>query len=220
MASICADQRFSGGSHGTLISLGCLSEPLASHSVEATIAFLNASAGRMNPKQLATRWVVGPRHFDRFAAAVRRASVVLFHSFSTITRAREFERGTPALERRFEFVQKCADSGLRSVLYIKPFLPGITANDGNAFLDLSKRAHASAIVVGSLFTDERVAAQLSHLIPPMHLGGFRVRDHPVGDTPRSEGESPTPAAAAFIERMRQSGLDVFTHSRDVFSSPE
>jgi DNA repair photolyase len=125
VGSLCENVAFRAGPEGTVISLGCLGEPLAPHAVTTTIRVLELLRDYDNPVQVATRWVLVGDDFLRFIQSTSVLNIAVYHSLSTVHGVSEIEVGTPRLENRREFMAACTERGIPSVLYIKPFLPGI-----------------------------------------------------------------------------------------------
>lgn len=211
------DSRFELGRKGTLISLGCLSESLAPHSLPTTLKFLDLLAGQDNPIQLATRWVVY-KEFGRFEQALKAAGVVLFHSITTISSQRQLERGTPSWDLRLKFLETCTASAIPSVLYIKPFLSGITAKDKRLFCELVRAYGVRHVVVGPLYAGPKVSQRLTVHLPKQWLvDSFRLSMLPVpGSTEPDEG-SENGELRDFVESLKGSGAIMAHHSIDILN---
>ncbi len=210
---IVSDEHFVSGRRGTIVSLGCLSEALAPHSLDATLAFLEFCRGWQNPFQLATRWIVPSRFFDRFLGAAANLRLVLFHSMSTLTQASRFEPGTPAPDRRLAFLRQCSESGLTNVIYVKPFLPGITLRDVDDFCEIASRHVIRAFVVGPIYLDDGISASLArHVTIRRDPSLFALRRHPMDEVITSTPPAKDSEAAIFVARLRERGIPVYTHS--------
>lgn len=212
------DTRFSEGINGTLISLGCLSECLAPHAIGPTFSFLEGCKKWHNPIQLATRWIVPQRLQSQFFDLARGCNLVLFHSMSTVTHASSFERGTAKIARRLEFLDVCADAGLRNVLYIKPFISGITGIDADEFVSIAKSYRLNAIVIGPLYLDTNILRALENVAPKgWNAGAFAMSTHPVGADPMAPmHDLPNGELRSFVERLQGTGLPVHQHSIEFF----
>lgn len=215
------DRRFIKGPGGTLISLGCLSEPLAPHSIRATLSFLERAQKWRNPIQLATRWVVPQRLAADFLRVASGCDLVLFHSMSTVNRAREFERGTSPTAKRLEFFSACAKAGLRNILYIKPFISGVTTSDVKEFVRIIEQYRPMAIVVGPMYSNSNVLHNLAQLVPKgWNAGAFSTNSHPVGTNAHAAPPDVGDEASQFAERLRRTGVPVLRHSVEFFWTQE
>jgi DNA repair photolyase len=202
---------FSIGPSGTLISLGCLSETLSPASIEHTLNLLYRWPRTRNPIQLATRWSLRGEHLDNLLINAVELGIVLCHSFSTLKRSRDLEPGTPSLERRLSFMEKCSAAGVRSMLYLKPMIPRVTFEDREEFTALAHKLAIKTVVVGPLFTDRRIAALLSQVLEPSwESSSFRLETMPVLEElgeERMNGEG-----EALTEYFRAEGFSVYNHS--------
>lgn len=214
-----ANERFVTGAAGTVISLGCLSDPLAPHAIASTIDFLRGISSMRNPVQLSTRWVPGGGIDQRtIYETLRQAGVVVFHSLSTISHIGQYERGTPSLERRMHFMAQCGTQGIAGVLYIKPFLSGVTEKDTQAFVSLAKAANLSHVVIGPMYRNGLIDARLSKLSAgKAGVGGFQLFDYPVSAN-RPLESPPSEEVVRFGLAFQTSGLQVFHHSTEALAS--
>jgi DNA repair photolyase len=177
---LIADVRFRQGPSGTLVSIGCLGEPLAPHAFNTTIELLELLRGMSNPVQLATRWILRGERLARFLRAAKGCSLSLFHSLSTIRDAHSIEVGTPSLANRKAFMKNCSSEGVPSILYIKPVLPGITVNSAEQFVKLMADVGIRHAVLGPLYTDELIVSQLDPVLgADWTKAVYGTRLHPV-----------------------------------------
>jgi DNA repair photolyase len=207
------DARFQVGREGTVVSLGCFGESLAPHAFPITLEFLRSFAPRSNVVQIATRWILDGGSLDAFMDVSQKLSLHLFHSFSTITRRGVLEAATPSTGRRRAFMTECSRRGIASVLYIKPFLPGVTIESGAQFIDVAVESGIGLVVVGPLYLDDTIRARLDDR---MVLGReyFGIRDHPVGSRPSAFGGE-HPELLTLTAQCESAGLRVFRHGSEV-----
>jgi DNA repair photolyase len=211
LAGLLQTPRFHSGADGTLISVGCLGEPLAPHAAAATTALLESLAILGNPIQISTRWVIRDQTLSRFLAAAKLANASIFHSFSTIRHARAIEPGTPSIDLRRDFIMACAQVGLESILYIKPFLPSVTPQSLREFLHLSREAHIRYAVVGPLFAEEHIAQRLDRVLPSgWQDSQFGISSLPFSSSPAEFGAD-SPELAQFTESLERAGICVTRH---------
>lgn len=209
---VTSDENFRLGPNGTIISIGCLSEPLAPHAVVSTIEFLEVCAGITNPIQLATRWVLKSSSLERFTEAVKRVSLVLFHSLSTISEAKIVEAGTPSFHQRREFIDACHQRSLRSCLYIKPFLPGITIHSCELFVRLAFDVSIHFAVVGPLYRYDQISRNLSRQGSTASESDFVTREFPVGFNQELASLEVNGEVRHVVKYLSSAGIEVFSHS--------
>lgn len=208
---IVKDDRFRPGPSGTVISLGCLSECLAPHSLPDTFEFLHAIRSLQNPVQLATRWTLDGGEFAMFENEFKAVSGILFHSM-TETGPKRLELGTPPWNERRRFMAAIAASGIPSVMYIKPFLPGYTSRFAADFIALARRLTIQHAVVGPVFSDSRIDVVLrSAGVTLARDSTYAQANFPVCDQPPQDSDA-TPEVEEFRARLVHGGLAVFSHS--------
>ncbi|HEY0939823.1 MAG TPA: hypothetical protein VGE08_06975 [Steroidobacter sp.] len=151
MDQLEADGRFVRGRDGTVLSIGCFSECWDSATRPKTIRLIQSLLAFDNWIQFATKREI--RQDDLLPIIESpdwRRQVVAYLSSATITQWVKFERGTTPPERRFKSFLACEASGIRSCLYVKPVLPGVTILDAGLYGSLM-RSHGIDAVVGDIF---------------------------------------------------------------------
>lgn len=168
-----ADGRFVSGRDGTILSIGCFSECWDSATRPRTIRLIQGLLAFDNWIQFATKREI--RQVDLLSIIKSpdwRMQAVAYISSATISQWAKFERGTTPPERRFRSFSACKASGVRSCLYVKPVLPGVTILDVDLYGSLM-RTHRMDVVVGDLFIPGAPQGEASSPIS-LHL---RVSEH-------------------------------------------
>ena len=212
-----SDSRFKAGVTGTVLSLGCLSEALAPHSITATLRFLAAMRGVSNPIQIATRWVPPDTHLRQLLHVLQDFRSVLFHSMVEWNE-KTFEIGTPAHHERERFIATLASAGICSTLFVKPFIIGHTPRFTASFIDLAGRYGIKHAVVGRLFVPTRTSHIRQILESVSETSAFLQTEFPIGPNVKvqqraSEAEAP-PAVLQMTTAFNQAGITVRNHSLD------
>lgn len=145
------DPRFVAGKGGTLISVGCFSECWDAEARSSSIGLINGLLEFENSIQMATKREIKIKDLEKInISATRVGQFGVFVSSATISNWSTFERGTTSPEKRFNSFECCAKLGVRSFLYIKPVIPGVTILDAQLYGQLMER-HGVPVVVGDAF---------------------------------------------------------------------
>jgi len=150
------DKRYKQGQNGTLVSLGCYSEPFSKNSFTETVELIYAFLQQGNRVQIATKQCVSEDSLQAISDIQQYANqFVLLTSCAAITDNEKIEINAPPLAHRFENFDNCNKLGLMSGLMIKPFLENLTGNDVDAFIETIRQHSIKHVVVGDEFTTER-----------------------------------------------------------------
>jgi hypothetical protein len=109
----------------------------------------------------------------------------------------------------------CTERGIPSVLYIKPFLPGITVRSKDAFVALANRAHISHAVIGPFYVDRHILSKIVSVLPRNWLDNyFQAGAFPVGGVSPDAGQDNSELAEleAFL---KASGISVTHHGTEM-----
>jgi DNA repair photolyase len=135
------------GVRGTIFSIGCYSECWDSKNRNETIELILGLLSFGNPIQIATkRYIKSTDLLKLIPKQVYPNQLRVYISSATISRWKEYERGTTAPIKRFESFSSCNQLGLSSFLYIKPVLPGITIQDAYKYGEVMQKYNIPAIV--------------------------------------------------------------------------
>ena len=209
---IRADPRFQLGPNGTVLSLGCLTECLAPHSIKATLNFLNALGPMENPVQIATRWSPSSGDREQLIAALQCRRSAIFHSMVEWGN-HVLESGTPSARHRDHFISRISASGIPSILYIKPFIPNHTERFTRAFIELALHYKIRHAVIGRFYVTSRYSdVSFLHRNQPQSAR-FIQAEFPVGPTPPRE-PSNNMAVAAMVAAFGRAGILTTHHSLD------
>lgn len=162
---------FREGRNGSLISIGCFSECWDSQNIEATIALISYYLEKGNPVQFASKRCVRPEQVDTIASLIRwEGQLGLFVSSASVKYWKNYEFGTTNPDLRFKYLGQIQDMGLKTYLYLKPVIEGITIQDISYYLDMVKRTKCD-VVVGSMFCNKTVSGEKS---PISSISGLYV----------------------------------------------
>ena len=141
------------GRKGSILSLGCYSECLDNQNISETFRLLAGLMPLGNRIQLATKQRLS-MDLARYIAENRlyKQQVTLYISMPTISGILELEPGTVSYEDRVFNIELCEQYDIPCVLYIKPFLPNITAKDLPKYMALVQK-YQLPVVVGNYLCD-------------------------------------------------------------------
>ena len=142
---------FVQGEEGTIISIGCYSECLDLKNVTETKTILEKILPVGNYIQLATKQVVDKSIIDIIKCKrLFQEQVSIYVSMPTISGISQLEIGTALFQDRVNNIKICKDNGIVVVLYIKPFLEQLTADDKEKYIELINKYHIPIIIGGYL----------------------------------------------------------------------
>lgn len=144
---------FKKGREGSILSLGCYSECLDIQNIGETFKLLVGLLSLENRIQLATKQKFAvdlAQYIDE--NRIYKHQVTLYVSMPTISGITKLEPGTVGYEDRVCNIELCERYEIPKVLYIKPFLPNITAKDLSKYLTLVRK-YQLPVVVGNYLRD-------------------------------------------------------------------
>jgi DNA repair photolyase len=147
LGEIFKDDRIIKGKNGTLLSIGCFSECWDSRNRQDTIELINSLIPLGNPIQLASKRELRAEDLSCINISCNyRKQLGVFVSSATISRWKEYEKGTSPPSARFKTFENCISIGISSFLYIKPTIPGVTNIDASHYGRLMTKYNISAVV--------------------------------------------------------------------------
>lgn len=190
---------FERGKDGTILSIGCYSECMDAENVQQTEILLRKLILLGNRIQLATKRKI-PVGVLKEISRLRKdpMQITIYVSLPTISYIKEIEPGTACFADRMFNIEMCRMYDIPAVLYIKPFLKGITACDVDKYIDIVQKYDISA-VVGDYLSAERK----ENLIADVGEGKLFESIQENGDM------------QYFINRLREYTC-VYRHSVDVY----
>lgn len=135
---------FKTGKQGTVFSLGCYSDPFTEENISLTLDVLETLLEYSNYIQIATKFVV-PNEVQKLILRSRKHEyhVLIYFSCPTVSQDALLEPNCPRAIDRIKNMDKLQREGVPSVLYIKPFIEGVTIRDRDIF----KRVSSSEIPI-------------------------------------------------------------------------
>lgn len=160
-------EKFKTGVNGSIISIGAWGDPFprySKHSCSHTLQWLSELAKLKNPIQIMSRYELSDDVVEGIVKCNSYAGQILYStSVSTLSRSREIEPYADKPELRLKSIKKLRDNGVSTNVMVKPFLSGITDLEINSFIKVFNKFGVEHCVVGDLFVDERIKAQLFKL---------------------------------------------------------
>lgn len=144
---------FEDGEEGTILSIGCYSECLDEANVLKTKELIEHFMSYGNYIQLATKQEVPQIIIDTIIHHRKfEHQVSIYISMPTMSAIDQLEEGTASVKTRLGNIKRCIISNIPAVLYIKPFIEGITDEDTDLFLNIIKKSNIPVIIGGFLST--------------------------------------------------------------------
>ncbi len=150
------------GQQGSIISIGCYSECMDSKCIEETKKVVKYFLKKGNYVQLSTKQVIPKKFFDMaFEEKIFLENMVVYVSIPVYTGAEYLEKGTaPPKERCYNF-EICRKKGIKTALYVKPYLEKYTEKDLEVFLEIINKYNVPVIVGDYLSAkDKGIMAQV------------------------------------------------------------
>jgi DNA repair photolyase len=138
----------------TLISLGCFSECWDANNINETKKLVNHFLENGNQVQLSTKKEIKLKDIKDLKEHIKYfGQLIIFVSFATISRWKEFEKNTDNPKSRFKNFEIIRKYNIPVVLYIKPVLENVTIKDIELFKKAIKKYNIKDTVVGSIFKE-------------------------------------------------------------------
>lgn len=144
---------YKSGKNGSIISIGCYSECMDEDNIADTTALVKYFISKNNFVQLSTKKKIERNFFDELiqCANIERYLWICV-SLPVITDSPLIEEGTDSPYERMKNFDMCQQYGIHSVLYIKPYLEGVTNRDIRLYSELVTRYNIPAVVGEMLST--------------------------------------------------------------------
>lgn len=143
------------GKEGSIISIGCYSECMEKENISDTVSLVKHFLDRGNFVQLATKKKIERNFFEEiYQCDNRKEHLWIFISLPIITNSYLIEKGTDSPYKRIETFDMCQQYNVNSVLYIKPYIDGITNKDINQYSRLVTQYNIPAVVGKKLSTKQ------------------------------------------------------------------
>lgn len=144
---------YKSGEKGSIISIGCYSECMDKNNIRDTISLVKYFAGKGNYVQLATKKKIEKCFFEETIKDTNiEKHLWVYVSLPIITNYHLMERGTDSPSERIENFDLCKQYNINSVLYIKPYIDGITNLDIVHYSKIVNQYNISAVVGSRLST--------------------------------------------------------------------
>ena len=144
---------FKDGEEGTILSIGCYSECLDKENILKTKELIEHFISYGNYIQLATKQKIPQIIIDTIIQHRKfEHQVIIYVSMPTMSEIDQLEEGTASVNTRLENIKHCVISNIPVVLYIKPFIEGITDKDTDTFLKILQENNIPVIIGDFLST--------------------------------------------------------------------
>lgn len=146
---------YKSGKEGSIISIGCYSECMDKDNVADTITLVKYFVSKGNFVQLSTKKQIERSFFQEIIQCINvKRRLWIYVSLPVITNSCVIEEGTDSPEERIKNFDICRQYNINSVLYIKPYLDGVTDQDIVQYSKLVAQYNIPA-VVGEMLSTRR-----------------------------------------------------------------
>lgn len=148
---------YKSGKEGTIISIGCYSECMDKDNIADTITLVKYFVSNGNFVQLSTKKQIERSFFEEIIQCTNiKRRLWIYVSLPVITNSCFIEEGTDAPEERIRNFDICQQYNINSVLYIKPYLDGVTNKDIVQYSKLVAQYNIPAVVGEMLSTRQNM----------------------------------------------------------------
>jgi len=153
-----SDPRFRRGREGTIISIGCDSEPFHPALAGKTLEYMQSLSELGNPIQFATKF---PLSEPAITSISKLASPVYpMVSLCSIKNHTLLEPAAPNPDSRLLSLERMVRAGLRVTLLYKPVIPGVNDSESEAIIHTAVEYKASYLVAGIMYANNYLADKL------------------------------------------------------------
>jgi len=154
IAAAVGNRHFKKGPDGTIISLGCFTEPLSPGTVAISCEVINTFLSHGNIVSISTKSDPTPL-IEHCSAHVRyKDQFSTFISLPVHDNWQRHEHGTCPPQQRLESIPKLKEAGITPVVYTKPLLPILSADEA-VTIKSHTGPHATPVVLGKLFSPKK-----------------------------------------------------------------
>lgn len=155
------------GYHGTYFAVGSITEPFHPKVVNKTLEYLNAIKLYLgNHTQISTKSYISLELAKKIRSM---AEPNLSFLITIIDLSGKLEPKAPPPKLRFESIANLSKVGFKTVLFIRPVIPGLTDIQLRTLIELAKSYGADGVIVGTLRLTKNILAKLQH-------AGYKVEE--------------------------------------------
>jgi DNA repair photolyase len=206
LAEIVAHDEFAAGRHGSVLSIGAWGDPFPPpEELRATsLRWLAETCKLGNPVQIMSRFELDDTIVDRVVESqVYDGQLMFSTSLSSLANWKLLERGSSSPQERLRTLGRFASRGIPTNLMIKPFLPGVTDQEGSAIAALMSSEGVMTCVVGDLYLNEQITRSIDRVAT---IGGIPVD---VSDAVVTMGHELDCAPEAELKSVHARSMQVF-----------
>lgn len=145
---------YKSGQNGSIISIGCYSECMDKNNVADTISLVEYFVGKGNYVQLATKKKIEKCFFEEIIKYTNIEKYLwIYISLPIISNYHLMEMGTDSPYERIKNFDLCKQYNINRVLYIKPYIEGITNLDIGHYSKIVNQYSIPAVVGSRLSTN-------------------------------------------------------------------
>jgi len=160
---------FEKGKDGTLLSIGCYTDPFLEENVNDTLNLIKYLTKFENYIQIATKFILSVDVINQIINLRKYPShISIYYSCPTLSQDYLFEKNCPSANDRIKNLIDAYNAGIPTILYIKPFIENVTKNDFELYKALLMK-YCIPVVVGSHFTNNKTG-----MVAPVGCGFLNV----------------------------------------------
>lgn len=162
---------FIQGVCGTYICIGAWGEIFPKSRFRSeSIRWINKLATLGNPIVLVTKGYLSNEEISILINSQKSpGQIVLLESITMLNKWKEIEPGTENPEKRFECLEQCQKSGLKSCALINPYIDFLVDKDFEKILTILKELSFKDLIISPLYINQTIYKQLSKNILFRHM---------------------------------------------------
>eukprot|EP00929_Paragymnodinium_shiwhaense_P041767 TRINITY_DN21693_c0_g1_i1.p1 TRINITY_DN21693_c0_g1~~TRINITY_DN21693_c0_g1_i1.p1 ORF type:complete len:474 (-),score=68.58 TRINITY_DN21693_c0_g1_i1:454-1875(-) len=146
------------------IILGDVCDPFHANLQARTMEYIAAAAPLRSPLQFCTKSLISESNASELARIAREhhCPIQPLVTITTLAHAAKVEPRAPSVEQRLETVRRLAAEGLPVFVFMRPLLPGASA-DFRDVLRAAKQAGAVGVIAGSLRVSKKIYRRIQRV---------------------------------------------------------
>lgn len=145
---------------GTFLAFGSISDPFNRNVTPKTMEYLKSIESLGNPCQFSTKAYISSETAYRLSKM--KIPINPLVTIITIKKAIQIEPNAPPISKRLETIRNLSKNKLKTILFLRPIIPGVTDNEIEEIFKEAKRAGAIGVVIGGLRITKKIIERLKN----------------------------------------------------------
>jgi len=157
--ALISNKYFIPGLEGTYLPFGSISEPFLSNVIDRTLEYMTHISRYLgNPMQFSTKMFLSEAIVRRLKSIDAPISPLI--TIVATRTSKILEPNAPPVSRRLESIRVLRAHGFYPILFLRPLIPGVSLEEIEEVIEVSKEAGAIGVVVGNLRVTQTILSRL------------------------------------------------------------